>query len=61
MPSPNLEQIDHNLHNHVVDDVTCKPPVPEFQEELIFDQVIHLFSNLSGYLYLYIYIYIYVE
>ena len=22
----NLGQIDHNLHNHVFDDVICKPP-----------------------------------
>ena len=23
----NLGQIDHNLHNHVFDDVICKPPI----------------------------------
>ena len=23
-----LEQIDHNLHNHVFDDVICKPSIP---------------------------------
>ena len=23
----NLGQIDHNLHNHVSDDIICKPPI----------------------------------
>ena len=26
-PYQNLGQIDHNLHNHVFDDVICKPPI----------------------------------
>ena len=26
----NLGQIDHNLHNHVSDDVICKPPTVQF-------------------------------
>ena len=26
-PCQNLEQIDHNLHNHVFDDIICKPPI----------------------------------
>ena len=26
-PYKNLGQIDHDLHNHVFDDVICKPPI----------------------------------
>ena len=26
-PYENLEQTDHNLHNHVFDDVICKPSI----------------------------------
>ena len=28
MPYQNLGQIDHNLRNHIFDDVTCKQPIP---------------------------------
>ena len=28
----NLGQIDHNLHNHVFDDVICKPPIHNLAE-----------------------------
>ena len=30
MPYQNLVQIDHNLHNHVFDDVICKSPIASY-------------------------------
>ena len=51
----NLGQIDHNLHNHVFDDVLCKPPIPElFHDVTIFlllyleCQLIKRNSNLAS-------------
>ena len=29
-PYQNLGQIDHNLHDHVFDDVICKPPIEKY-------------------------------
>ena len=49
-PYQNLGQIDHNLHNHVFDDVICKPPIRKlgFQKSYANHQYENLdFKNLK--------------
>ena len=37
----NLEQIDHNLDDHVFDNVICKPPIKKYFEMNSFDNGLH--------------------